>query len=226
MHRMSCLGLIGALLLVAAAPARAQYHAWPSADDCGCNACPQVQAAHCCSEPLVPSLLRGIHNTLGCLVCCPGLNARHDIYRAALNRNDFNKCGFPLLPIYVPNRCCGPVCGGCQQCGPTYMGDGEIIESGDMPGEMYLEPTPAGELDLSPTPQEATPGPEARRRPGTAPRSTAASVAGRPATQRTTAVRTANVANAPRPVAAPGTARRTTSGSPVQRAGLLDAPRR
>ena len=54
---------------------------------------------------LLPSITQGIHDVLGCLFCCPGLNARHDIYRAALCRNDFGKCS-KFLPIYSCRKCC------------------------------------------------------------------------------------------------------------------------
>ncbi len=227
MRRKSCVGLVGALVLLATSSVGAQHHVWPAGDECGCHACAQTtMTAHCCSEPLIPALLRGIHNTLGCLICCPGLNARHDIYRAALNRNDFDKCGSPLLPIYMRKRCCGPVAAGCPQCGHAYSAEGEVIESSEMPDEMYLEPTPAAEYELSPTPQEATPGPEARRRPSSAPRAATPNFTNRPSVPRDRAARAVTTDSAPRPATAAGTARRTQSAAQVQRTGLLDAPRR
>jgi hypothetical protein len=179
-----------------------------------------------CCPPLIPSLLRGIQNTLGCLLCCPGLNGRHDIYRAALNRNDFDTCGSSLLPIYVRKRCCcGPVAGGCPHCGHLHATEGEVIESSEMPGEMMLEPTPATPSEPSVMPQEAVPGPEARRRPSSAPRVVTPTAAMRQAVLRDRMVRPETTESAPRPAATTGTARRTRATSQVQRTGLLDAPR-
>lgn len=223
MRRTSCLVLVGALVLVATAPLRAQHRVWPVGDDCGCNTCAATaMAGPCCAEPLIPSLLRGIHNTLGCLLCCPGLNARHDIYRAALNRNDFDKCGCPLLPIYVPRRCCGAAAApDCPHCGHAHGVEGEIIETDEMPDEMLLEPTPATELEAPSARPAATPQLETRRRPSSA-HVAVPTAANRDAALRDRTARAAAAEGMLRPTATSGPARRTSSTHQVQRAGLLD----
>jgi hypothetical protein len=111
----------------------------------------------------LPCLTDGIHRVLGGLFCCPGLNARHDIYRAALNRNDFGKCS-KYVPVYSCRTCC---CGGanpaCPHCGPGVDVSGEeVMDMQEVPDGMPGEPTPAVEPETPPTPAEAVP-PQATR---------------------------------------------------------------
>lgn len=156
------LAVIG-LLLTAAPVVQAQHSAGLMNSACGCSACAQHGYCQECCPPLLPSITQGIHHVLGGLFCCPGLNARHDIYRAALNRNDFGKCS-KYVPIYSCRTCgCGGRNPACPQCGPGLSAGGEeVIEMQDVPAGMQEEPTPALEPETPPMPADAVP-PQATR---------------------------------------------------------------
>ena len=158
----NCLVVIS-LVLGATPTVLAQHSAGLRGTECGCGTCGAGYRAQGCCPSLVSSVTQGIHDVLGCLFCCPGLNARHDIYRAALNRNDFGKCN-KFVPIYTPQMCCcGRVSQTCPSCGPAGgMPSEEVLEMQDVPEGMPLEPTPAVEPGTPPTPAGAVP-PQARR---------------------------------------------------------------
>jgi hypothetical protein len=144
---------------------RAQHSAGRMDADCACNTCAPSGRTQGCCPPLLSSITQGIHDVLGSLLCCPGLNARHDIYRAALYRNDFGKCSV-FLPFYsCRTSSCGRVNAGCQQCGPgNDEGGEEVMEMQEVPEGVPTEPTPALESQTPPVPVEAVPPKAARGR--------------------------------------------------------------
>lgn len=147
--RRARITLIAILLtLTACVAARGQHSLGRYDGNCGCNACSPCGTG---CGPLLPSLTQSVHNALGSLFCCPALDARHAIYRAALHRNDFGKCN-KYLPFYSCRNkcCCGGVATGCQQCGTQHVQGGEVIEMQEVPDGMMIEsdemsPTPATE---------------------------------------------------------------------------------
>lgn len=139
----NCLIVIS-LVLGATPTVLAQHSAGLRGTECGCNTCGAGCRAQECCPSLVSSVTQGVHDMLGSLFCCPGLNARHDIYRAALKRNDFGKCN-KFVPVYAPQSCgCGGVSQTCPSCGPADgMPSEDLFEMQDVPEGMPLEPTPA-----------------------------------------------------------------------------------
>ncbi len=160
------------LLLAVPSYAQAQHRGLMDSA-CGCQACGPHSGDPTCCPPILPCVTQGIQQVLGGLFCCPGLNARHDIYRAALNRNDFGKCS-KYVPVYAcPTCCCGTRAPVCPHCGPGVdVGGPSAMEMPEVPEGPFGEPTPAVEPDTPPLPADAMP-----------PQATRIRVPGRPAAQ-------------------------------------------
>lgn len=164
--------------LTACVAARGQHSLGRYQGDCGNNACSQCGTG---CGPLLPSLTQSVQSALGSLLCCPALDARHSIYRAALYRNDFGKCN-KYLPFYSCRNksCCGCNAPGCKHCGAQHA-QGEMVEMQEVPEGMMIEsnevgptpameptpatePTPAVEPSVPSAEAPAAPAKEARRR--------------------------------------------------------------
>jgi hypothetical protein len=174
------------LVLLATPELRAQHSGGCMNADCGCNQCAPACGDTCCPS-LLPCLTEGVQNVLSGLFCCPALNARHSVYRAALKRNDFGKCS-KLVPFYSCRQCpCGRVSPGCQSCGPTEAStDGQVIDVQDVPQGQMMEPTPALEPDTPAAPADVVPPASARARSPQTPGRSAVRSTGKPAVSRQT----------------------------------------
>lgn len=153
--------------LTACVVARGQHSLGRFEGHCGCNACAQCGTG---CGPLLPSLTQSVQSALGSLLCCPALDARHSIYRAALYRNDFGKCN-RYLPFYSCRNkcCCGGNATGCQHCGTQHVQGEEMLPMQEVPDGMIFEsdevgPTPAVEPSVPSAETPTAPAHEARRR--------------------------------------------------------------
>jgi hypothetical protein len=205
--------VITAMALGSTSTLRGQHSGYSEGGSCACGACAGM-VGECCCPPLLPSLsesVRSVQHALGSLLCCPGLNARHDIYRAALRRNDFGKCNTWFWPVYsCRNCCCGGAATGCPHCGVTHPSGGEVIEMHEVaPGEV-LEPTPALAPPPLPAASQSVPPQAARRRPTVSGRASAS----RPA-----------VPSASRHRSGSGSLRDRVARGDSTRAGVDEAPR-
>ncbi len=146
---------------------------------CGCQACSPCPSAPDCQgcgstggcNALIPALSQSLHGMLaGIVPGSVGCDARHKIYRSALQRSTFDKkCLLPvayyshILPLWSHHRCCcGPVTSGCPTCGPQGVMGEEVIEMQEYPAGVPMEPTPAMEPEVPPVPEAAAPAKQAR----------------------------------------------------------------
>ncbi|MHB8865734.1 MAG: hypothetical protein ACYC6N_25430 [Pirellulaceae bacterium] len=227
MRRIQFALVVTTLLLLATTVARGQHSMRRLSADCECGLCAQC-GTETCSPPLLTSITQGVHHVLGSVFCCPGLNARHDIYRAALHRNDFGKCNLWFLPIYSCRKCpCGPGAPPCPHCGPGHVEGEEIIDMQSFPDGMPVEsapagePTPAVEPGAPPLPDQMVPGPEARgRQPSRGRPVTGRAVPARAAKQASSGTSRDRVARS-EPNNDPRSLRETTTKKPANATNLI-----
>ncbi len=159
--------LIVSLVLWGVSGLQAQTAHRIASECCGCQQCQPCQESGQCGQcgqcdALLPCLTRGIRSALsGIIPGQPGCDARHKIYKAALQRSTFDKkCLLPIayyshiLPCWSHNRCCcGPVSTNCPTCGPGATMGEEMIEMQPYPDDMPVGPTPAVEPETTPAPE-------------------------------------------------------------------------
>lgn len=242
MRRTRIALVVTALLLATTSIVRAQHSVGRMDAACGCGACTQCGGTEASCPSLLSSVTQGVHHVLSSVFCCPGLDARHDIYRAALDRNDFGKCNRWFLPIYSCRKCsCGPAVTGCPHCGQGHVLGEEVIDMQQVPDGVSIEPTPATEPTpavestpiMEPTPAVESATPAAPKEARSRHPSHGRAAAGRSATPTTSTKQTRSTASrdrvarsesgdkAPQPVQ-PTTARRTAKPkSLIQRTSLL-----
>ena len=152
--------LIVAALFLAAPQVHAQVA--HSNTNCGCESC-QASCGSSCGDCGILSSLGGMLG-IGC-------DGRHQVYKAALCRNSFDKkFQLPIayyrhiLPFYRHDRCCTcgthvPASGNCPTCAPheQIMGE-EIIDMQEVPQPAPPEPTPAAYHTRPAVPGPVVPG--------------------------------------------------------------------
>ncbi len=167
---------MASVILLGTTSLRAQTAHSAAGSYCGCQQCQSCQECDngACCQALLPSLAQGLHSALGGIIPGhTGCDARHKIYKAALQRSTFDKkCLLPvayyshILPLWSHRRCCsGPVHSNCPTCGPDGMMGEEVIDMQEYPEGMPMEPTPAVEPESPPVPETTIVPKEARRLP-------------------------------------------------------------
>ncbi len=166
MRRTRIALVVTALMLATTSVVRAQHSVGRMSAECGCGTCWQCGGTEACCPSLLTSITQGVHTCTG-FACSavPGLDARHDIYRAALHRNDFRQVQ-PLVPadLLLPqvrlwlgrDRLSALRTGG-------YAEGEEVIDMQQVPEGVSIEPTPATEPtpavapDMPPLPDQTVP---------------------------------------------------------------------
>ncbi len=170
--RLARIALILSAILIGAPLAHAQVaHSNPG---CGCSSCQTSCQAGCgcqsCSScGVLPGLTSKLGHCVGGLLgISKGVDGRHQIYKAALCRNSFDK-KFQLpvayyrhiLPFYRHDRCCcgSAMAGQCPTCGPHegVISEEEVIEVQPVP-PAPPEPTPAAFHSRAIVPGAIVPG--------------------------------------------------------------------
>ena len=169
--------LIVSVMLLGTTSLRAQTAHSVAGSSCGCQQCQACQGCGggACCNALLPSVTQSLQSALGGIIPGhTGCDARHQIYKAALQRSTFDKkCLLPvayyshILPLWSHRRCCcGPVNTKCPTCGPNGMMGEEMIEMQEYPEGVPMEPTPAVEQETPPVPETTMEPTEARVRQG------------------------------------------------------------
>ena len=169
--------LIVSVMLLGTTSLRAQTAHSAAGSRCGCQECQACQGygGGACCNSLLPSVTQSLRSALaGIIPGHTGCDARHQIYKAALQRSTFDKkCLLPvayyshILPLWSHHRCCcGPVNSKCPTCGPNGMMGEEMIEMQGYPEGVPMEPTPAVEQEMPSVPESTMEPTQARARQG------------------------------------------------------------
>ena len=174
--RLARIALILSVILLGTPALQAQRAHSECCDGCSSQSCQQGCGCQACGDScgLMSSLTAKLSHALGgILPGGAGCDGRHKIYKAALQRNSFDKkFQLPvayyahLLPIYKHNRCC---CGStpmanCPTCGPHAPMGEEVIEMHEVPQPVLGQPTPAVKTQDRIVPGAVVPPMEARGR--------------------------------------------------------------